>query len=104
MRDALTEEELAELADQPHEGHGQWGRIDFRLAAIEDALRQQTAINIWLAGKREGQPKLPEPVPRPGVGARKRRRTLSAADREYLAHLRANRGALPDGMQFIAAS
>ncbi len=103
MRDALTDDELAELVDQPRQGHGQWGRVDFRLAAIEDALRQQTAINIWLAGKRDGQPKLPEPVPRPGIGIRKRR-TLSAADQAYLDHLRANRGALPDGMQFIAAS
>ncbi len=103
MRDALTDEDLAELAATPRQGHGQWGRADFRLAAIEDALRQQTAINIWLAGKRDGQPKLPEPIPRPGVATRKRRR-LSDADRAYLNHLRANRGALPAGMQFIAAS
>ncbi len=103
MRDSLTDEDLAELADQPRQGHGQWGRVDFRLAAIEDALRQQTAITVWLAGKREGQPVLPEPVPRPGIGSR-RRRKLSAADQAYLAHLRANRGALPDGMKFVAAS
>lgn len=104
MRDALTEEELAELADQPREGHGQWGRIDFRLAAIEDAIRQQTAITAWLAGDRKQKPHMPEPVPRPGAAAKRRRRTLSAADQQYLDHLRANRGALPDGMQFIAAS
>jgi hypothetical protein len=103
MRDALSDEELAELVNQPRQGHGQWGRVDLRLAAIEDALRQQTAITIWLAGKREGQPRLPEPVPRPGVGIRKRRK-LSAADKAYLDHLRANRGALPDGMRFVAAS
>ncbi len=103
MRDALDEDELAELASQPRQGHGQWSRVDFRLAAIEDAVRQQTAITAWLAGDRKQKPHMPEPVARPGVGARKRRR-LSEADRAYLAHLRANRGALPDGMRFVAAS
>ena len=104
MRDGLSEEELAALASQPHKGHGPWSRVDLRLAAIEDAQRQQTAVMIWLAGNRKGDPKMPEPVTRPGVTGRRRGRQLSAADKEYLAHLRANRGALPDGMQFIAAS
>lgn len=104
MRDSLTDEELAELADRPRTGHGPWSDITMRLAAIEDVLRQQTAITVWLAGDRRNRPRMPDPVPRPGVAAGRKRRQLTTADKAYLAHLRANRGALPEGMHFAAVN
>ncbi len=102
MRDALTDEELAELAAQPRDGHGPWSRTDLRIASLEDAVRENTWWMLRFHLARDAPLPPPEPVHRPGIA--RKRHGPSDADRAYLAHLRANRGALPDGMKFIAAS
>lgn len=101
IRDALGEDQLAELAAQDPKGHGPWSRDGLRLAAIEDALNRLTAITIWLAGDRKTKPRMPDPVRRPGVVGARRRPKATAADLAYLKHLRENRGRLPDGMKFV---
>ena len=67
IRDQYTDAELAE-ASQEQAGHGQWGRINYQLADIADAVR----VLSWLfisANTPEDKPKPHPPVPvaRPGV-------------------------------------
>lgn len=103
IRDALSDERLAELAAQPRQGHGYWSHGDLRLAAIEDGLNRLVAITLWLAGDRKKALVLPEPVRRPGVATKSQKRgILSAEGRAYLQHLRDNQGALPPGYKAVA--
>lgn len=102
MRDALSEDELAELAARDPLGYGPWSREALRLAAIEDGINRLTAITMWLATDRKRKLELPEPVRRPGIRGR-RRRKLTAEGKAYLAHLRANQGRLPPGYRFVRA-
>lgn len=66
-------------------------------------MERQTAMMIWLASDRKTKPRMPEPVRRPGVAAKKRP-GLSAEGRAYLEYLRANQGALPPGYTMVAAN
>jgi hypothetical protein len=103
IRDSFTDEQIAELATQERAGHGPWSPDGFRLAAIEDAINRLTAITIFLAGERKGQPKMPEPVRRPGITGPRKRPKLTDEGRAYLKHLRENHGALPPGYKFVQA-
>ena len=103
LRDTLTDEQIADLARQDPAGYGRWTRSDLRLAALEDAVERQTALMIWLASDRKSQPRMPEPVRRPGITA-KRRPVLSDEGRAYLQHLRDNQGALPPGYKLMQAN
>jgi hypothetical protein len=104
IRDGLTEDEIADLADRDPVGYGRWSHEALRIAAVEDAVERQTALTAWLAGDRESKPRMPEPVRRPGVAARRKRVKLSSADREYLQYLRDNQGALPPGYMLMRAN
>ncbi len=78
----------------------------FRLAAIEDAIERLTFLTqiVHTDEKQRGRVPKPEPVRRPGVTGSRPRKRISAEDKAYLAHLRANRGQLPPGLKFVAAS
>lgn len=103
MRDEVADEQIAEVAAQPRQGHGPWSRVELRVASLEDAVTfglHRIAILL----RPEVKLKPPEMVPRPGVVSKKnRRRSLSQADREYLQYLRDHQGALPPGYTAIAA-
>lgn len=103
IRDSFTDDEIAELAGKDPVGYGRWTRGDLRVAAVEDAVERQTALMVWLASDRKSRPRMPEPVRRPGIAA-KRRPALSAEGRAYLQHLRDNQGALPPGYTMVAAN
>lgn len=79
VRDALPDEQLAELAKYAEPGRGPWSRTDLRLAAIEDLL-SVLAHGMQIKGDWK-------PVPRPGIAAPKRRR-LAAPQLAYLQRLR----------------
>lgn len=105
IRDSLTDDEISQLADRDVKGHGPWSRETFRLAALEDAINRLTAVTIYLAGDRKGQPRMPDPVRRPGLTgkAAKRKPVLTDEGRAYLKYLRENHGALPPGYQMVQA-
>lgn len=103
IRDSLTDEEIAELGARERKGHGPWSLQRFNLAAIEDAINRQTAVTIFLAGDRKGQPKMPEPIRRPGINGSRKRPKLTDEGRAYLKFLRENHGALPPGYKFVQA-
>lgn len=100
IRDALGDEKLAELSkDGPHQ-HGQWSHTDLRIAALEDVAQRILWRVMQVTSGQGTKIPFPEPVPRPGVISRSRRR-LDPKAQAYLAHLRANRGAAPPGTKSL---
>lgn len=91
------------MARQEPEGYGPWSHEALRLASLEDAVNRLIWVMIRLNGDPKAKVPHPEPVRRPGVKGNpsRRRPKANAAGRAYLQHLRANRGALPDGMRFV---
>lgn len=90
QRDQIPDETLAELAKQPPGRHGPWSHLDLLVAALIDRvelLRRDTAA---LHGVKP--PGRFEPVPRPGIAAK--RRALSPEGRAYLQRLRDEHAAL----------
>lgn len=64
---------------------GQWSQTEMLLALLIDAVRQLTYTTLRMQiGKKAGKP--PEPIPRPGVPSRSRRRgkTLSEQQAQFL--------------------
>ncbi len=80
IRDKLTDEELAELAKKDRQGHGPWSRTNLQLAEIRDYLAI-LARGMRVTGDFQ-------PVPRPGVAAKKKRR-IGPAQLEHLRRLAA---------------
>lgn len=95
MRDALTDEELADYAkahaDDP--GHGPLTRNDVLLIDVFDQLKW---IEYGLYAAQGGHPTKPTPTPRPGVvDPNKKSSTAQALSDEgvaFLADIRARRG------------
>lgn len=85
IRDAIPDEDLAEMAKRDRDGHGPWSQEALLLAAVYDVLR----TFMWLYGAAKGgkssQP--PDPYPRPGVVSQRRRR-LTPDGFAYLMRLR----------------
>jgi hypothetical protein len=82
-RDALTPQELDQLTKQAPDGDGQWSHQELLTAALVDAVRQLIHVTVVANG---GKSQPPKPLPRPGVG--KRRRRLTAEGAAYLQQLR----------------
>lgn len=94
----LGEQKLAELAKEDADGFGPWSSTDMRLAAVEDAINRNTYWLIRVNSDKKANIKEPEPVHRPGVARKGRRRgRVTAEQRELLAYMRAHNGALPPG-------
>jgi hypothetical protein len=71
LRDAIPDDELAELAGKPSDGHGPWSRLALLVADEIDELRMlRRDIVKVLGGELKGDF---VPYPRPGVGARRRK-------------------------------
>jgi hypothetical protein len=71
LRDAIPDDELAELASKPSDGHGPWSRLALLVADEIDELRMlRRDIVKVLGGELKGDF---VPYPRPGVGARRRK-------------------------------
>lgn len=79
QRDAIPDEQLAQIARLPQQGHGRWSHSDLLLARVIDLL------GVVASGMRLKEP--PDPWPRPGV-ARPKRRALTPQGHAYLMRLR----------------
>ena len=69
VRDAMTDDELVGLSEKEQAGHGRWSRTELLLAAVHDQLADMRAEAPHVAGA-PGDPKYPQPYPRPGVTGR----------------------------------
>jgi hypothetical protein len=88
IRDALTDDDLTQIAKEPRRGHGPWSSTDLLLASAIDHLKW---VIYAVYAAQGGKPKQPDPLPRPGVATK--RRALSPEGRAYLQRLRDNQGA-----------
>lgn len=82
-RDALTPAELDQLAKKTPDGDGAWSHLELLTAALVDAVHRLIHVTVVANG---GKAQPPQPLPRPGVG--KRRRKLTAEGVAYLQQLR----------------
>ncbi len=96
LRDSIGDERLAELSKAGPKEHGQWSHEARRLAAIEDSLNRILWRVMQATSKDPAKIPFPEPVARPGVIA-KQRRKLTSQGHAYLQYLREHRGQAPPG-------
>lgn len=97
---SLGDEKLAELSKAGPKEHGAWSHTDLRIAALEDVARQILWRVMQATAKDPGRIPFPEPVARPGIIPRSRRR-LTPQGHAYLQHLRENQGAAPAGTRSL---
>lgn len=98
LRNAMSDAEIKRLAEEADPSQGQWSHAEMLIASLIDAVRANTYVLQRVNG---GKGKAPEPVPRPGVPSKKRRkrRQLSAEQTAMvLARIRGERVPLGRGM------
>ncbi len=100
IRDSIGDERLAELSKDGPKEHGQWSHEALRLAALEDVLNRIFWRIMQATSERGAKIPFPEPVPRPGVLAKQRRR-LTSQGHAYLQYLREHRGQAPPGTKSL---
>lgn len=83
LRDTLTDDELAALADKSDK-HGVWSKTDMLLAAVFDSVNVLTHVQITKAGVKQDPP---DPLSRPGV-ASKQKQAVSPQAQAYLRRIR----------------
>ncbi len=86
IRDSLTDEQLAEIAERADDSkHGPWSRDAYLLAALVDAINSLTYVTLKANGSEHAEP--PAPLPRPGV-VDKKRAAVSPQTKAYLERIR----------------
>lgn len=80
LRNAMDDTERKRITEDADPSEGQWSQTEMLLALIYDAMRWQIHISAGGKGKK------PDPLPRPGVKSRKRRKRapLSPEKAEFL--------------------
>jgi hypothetical protein len=81
-----------EIDDDPNAPFGPWSHEDLLLAAIFDSIQQLIHVQIARAGVSGEQP--PEPMRRPGIGAKTK---VNPAQAAYLQRLREHHQSLKEG-------
>ncbi|WP_282790935.1 hypothetical protein [Streptomyces sp. CC224B] len=84
LRNELSDEELAEQADQGEPEKGRWSQQEQLLAAAVDALRRVEYTLICANSEKRNRPKPPEPMRRPGAKARPTKQALTETQAERL--------------------
>ncbi|MFE4857387.1 hypothetical protein [Streptomyces sp. NPDC056670] len=87
LRNELTDEELAEQADNGRPEKGRWSQQEQLLAAAVDSIRRLEFITVCANTEEKDRPDPPEPIKRPGARARPPRPVLSESDNELLFQL-----------------
>lgn len=88
QRDAMTADQLAELAESADETKfGPWSKTDFLIADVYDAIERLRYIQTAKSVKDSKSVALPEPRKRPGVGGRAKPK-LNLAAVSYLEEIR----------------
>lgn len=83
LRNEMGDADLKQATQSGDPSEGQWSHSDMLIALLIDAVRMQTYV---LAKVQTGKGKMPDPLPRPGVKpkGRKKRPKFSAAQREMM--------------------
>lgn len=87
MRDEFTDEELREQAKNrrtQQRGHGPLSRQDMFLIDLVDQLKW---VEYAVYRSQGGKPSKPEPTPRPGVPAKRKKNEVAPLNEAGLAHL-----------------
>ncbi|MER5875439.1 hypothetical protein ABT119_05860 [Streptomyces sp. NPDC001910] len=88
LRNALTDEELAEQADMGEPEHGRWSQTEQLLAANYDAMRRIEWVLICAnTDSKVKRPKAPVPLRRPGSKAIQPKATMSDEQANTIWHL-----------------
>lgn len=85
LRNSLSAEELAEQAELGEPDKGRWSQLEQLVAAVADSVRRLEYITILANSDSKAKTVPPEPIARPGAGARKAKPRVSAqtADRLF---------------------
>lgn len=68
LRNAMSDEELAEQADRGEPEKGRWSQQDLLLAVVADRLAELSHLYVSVnRDPKAAKPKAPEPIRRPGA-------------------------------------
>jgi len=85
LRNAMSDEELAEQADKGEPEKGRWSQTEQLLASALDAIRRVEYVLICANTEKKSQrPEVPKPTPRPGAKPLKPKVQLSEATADFL--------------------
>lgn len=85
LRNELSDEELAKLADRGEPEKARWSQTEQLLAGISDRLaRLEHVYRCAHAESKSKQPDPPEPIRRPGAKPPKRKATLTERSADTL--------------------
>ena len=80
LRNKMGDAEIKQASTSADPSQGQWSQTDMLLASLIDTVRWLLHITV-IANGGKGKSKPPEPVPRPGVAPKgKKRRPALTAD------------------------
>jgi hypothetical protein len=77
LRNAMSDEELAEQADTGEPEKGRWSQVEQLLAVVADRLARVEYVLICANTEKKDQPDPPEPIRRPGAKPRKAKPKLT---------------------------
>jgi hypothetical protein len=77
LRNAMSDEELAEQADKGEPEKGRWSQAEQLLAVVADRLARVEYVLICANIEKKDQPDPPEPMRRPGAKPRKAKLKLT---------------------------
>ncbi|MFE9735488.1 hypothetical protein ACFYO9_34095 [Streptomyces sp. NPDC005863] len=88
LRNELTDEELAEQAENGEPERGRWSQLEQLTASVLDAVKRLEYVTVCsnVEHKRD-RPEPPEPTARPGAKPRKPKPKITDAARERLFQL-----------------
>lgn len=93
LRNALSDDELAEQADKGSPEEGRWSQLEQLVASLLDATKRVEYVLICAhTESKRRRPDPPEPTRRPGAKPRKPKSALTESGANTLFHL-INRGA-----------
>lgn len=93
LRNRMTDAEIKQASKQADPSQGQWSHQEMLIASLVDAVRWLIHVTVVAnGGKKSSKP--PEPVPRPGVKPKGRRRQLTPEQTAAVLR-RINGGTLP---------
>jgi len=98
LRNAMSDAEIKRLAEEADPSQGQWSHTEMLIASLIDAVRTNTFVLQRVNGVKV---KAPEPIPRPGVPSKKRKKRRQLTPEQtalVLARIRGERVPLGRGM------
>lgn len=94
LRNAMSDEELAEQAEKGEPEKGRWSQLEQLTAAVLDATRRVEYVLICAnSDSKRKRPDPPEPTPRPGGKPLRPKTTLTDASASFLFNLTRDRAA-----------